>query len=112
MRVARRAGMRHAVNITTVSKQRDGDEGDRIDRRDLRDERLEDLADAEGGREAERQADAQLPQARAENQPRDLRRLRAEREPQAELLRALGDRVGRDRVDADRGEHQRDDRQR
>ena len=47
----------------------------------------------------------------AEDQPRDLRRLRAERQAQAELLRALRDRIGRDRVDADRREHQRDDGQ-
>ena len=67
------------------------------------------MADPVGGGEAQRQADAQLHEAGAENQPRNLRRLRAERQPEAELLGALRDGVGGDRVDADRGQDQRED---
>ena len=54
---------------------------------------LQGLADAVGRRQAEGQAEAELHEAGLEDQPGNLRRLRAEGETQAELLCALRNRV-------------------
>ena len=48
---------------------------------------------------------------RSQEQPRHVPAPRADRHAHADLLRALGDRVGDDAVDADRGQHQADRRE-
>ena len=54
--------------------------------------------------------DAQA-QAVAEDEPADVGHRRAERDPHAQLARALADRVGHRSVETDRGEQQRRARQ-
>ena len=69
----------------------------------------EQLAGAHCQRQAEREADEYPTEGAMQHHPDDLPAIGAERHPDADLVRALRDAVGRHAIEADGGEHQRDD---
>ena len=79
----------------------------RIARRDARQQRSHESRHREGHRRARARGRSSVSACLAQHHPQQIARRRAQRQPDAHLLRALADRVGDHAVESDGGQHQR-----
>ena len=85
-------------------ERRGGGERERVDGADAEDERAKEARDGDRGGEAGGDAEADEQEAARQDQAHDVAALRAERDADADLARALTDAVRHDAVQPDRRE--------
>ena len=97
-----------ATRPVSDSRGHDRDEDGRIPRVDVEQQNVHRAGQGERCGEPETDADAQLDDALAQDHLQHVRGAGTDRHPYADLLGAAGHRKGDDRVQADRGQEQRD----
>ena len=106
---ARRAGMIAATNAHAPSDNGADRERQRIPELHAVELRGEQVAGADGQRQPEHEPEPDAPERAAQHHADDVAAAGAERHADADLVGPLRDGVGRDAVEPDRREHERDD---